>query len=982
MIDRLGPNGVGIFYGTGSGMDAAAFTAAERLQRKIGTKQRYTQLTIDGVAKPLVAELVGGFVGLNPRVDLDAVRLLVYVGINPVVSHGHTIATPEPVTFLRRLQEQAEVWVVDPRRSETAQHATGHLAARAGTDYAVFGYVARELLRDGMDEAYVAEWAIDVDRLREAVEPFTVELRVGDHRPAGGRARGVPRPPIRRAGRVAIETGTGVSMSRAANVTQWLTWVVMILTGSMNRPGGVWFHPGFVDRLDTVELPISPPEGRRGPGPDSRPDLHRYMGDYPCAGLPDEIERRQRRGVPQPRRQHGRLVPRHHEARARRSASSRRSCPSTSSTATPPSCRPTSCPVKDQLERADVTIWDFISRHLDVQYTPPVLAPIGERRSMWWVIAEIGRRLGHELFPELGPSPTDDDVLALRIARARVGFDELAAARYAQRDEERDDAWVDAHVRRLGGWRLAPQILVEQLAALGRLEVDSLVLVPRRQRRHLNAQLRYLGDRPEILVHPDDARRERRSTTARDVLRAVRARRDPRPGPHRRVRRSRPRERPPRVGRHERQRAHEQGRRRPDHRDAAATPASRSRCRPSRSVEHRPQLAPVALTPAAFASTVTSSTIASTMSQRSGTSSRHDDQPEVEGVEVALHRDVEALAVDDGRDGVVVQELGAGGVERLPGAGHVRDDQVDRHAVAAAQAGWRCAWPSAKTAGGGNWVKSVSVSAGTASKSCLASTIDSWTRRTRSSGSGSSTGSDAKIAGHPVGPPLRLLAGADRHRHHRHQRAVGKGVVVLEPGAQAAGADGHHHVVHGGAEGALDVLDGLQRHRPEREPAVRGDRRVERGAGRRQLGQRPDRLGRPSRSRPTFSTAPTGPRRPPRTWLAAATSTGLRVARPTSRAARTVSSTARPGLRTRPPSPRTIISPSEGTRSGRPRLGRRLDRVAGRIGVEHHRQQLDARGPVDGGVVHLGEHGEPAVGQALDDVALPERAPPVERAGR
>jgi anaerobic selenocysteine-containing dehydrogenase len=505
VLDRLGPDGLGIFYGTGSGMDAAAFTAAERLQRRIGTKQRYTQLTIDGVAKPLVAELVGGFVGLNPRVDLDSVGLLVYVGINPVVSHGHTIATPDPLTFLRRLQERAEVWVVDPRWSETAQHATGHLAARAGTDYAVFAHVARELLRAGMDEAYVAEWAIDVDRLREVVEPFTADL--------ASTITGLPETElagfvdaVRRAGRVAIETGTGVSMSRAANVTQWLTWVVMILTGSMNRPGGVWFHPGFVDRLDTSELPISPPEGRRGPGPDSRPDLHRYLGDYPCAGLPDEIGAgnvaaflnlggNMVASFPDTTK----LVPALRQLEAFVSLDILPGDTTELSTHV--------LPVKDQLERPDVTIWDFISRHLDVQYTPAVLAPIGERRSMWWVLAEIGRRLGHDLFPELGPAPTDDDVLALRIANARVGFDDLVGPRYVRRDEERDDAWVDAHLRRLGGWRLAPQLLVEQLAGLGRLETGPLVLVPRRQRRHLNAQLRYLGDRPEVLVHPDDARR-------------------------------------------------------------------------------------------------------------------------------------------------------------------------------------------------------------------------------------------------------------------------------------------------------------------------------------------------------------------------------------------------------------------------------------------------------------------------------------------
>src|SRR5688572_14406334 len=51
----------------------------------------------------------------------------------------------------------------------------------------------------------------------------------------------------------------------------------------------------------------------------------------------------------------------------------------------------------------------------------------------------------------------------------------------------------------------------------------------------------------------------------------------------------------------------------------------------------------------------------------------------------------------------------------------------------------------ANTAGGGNWAKSVSVSAGTASNSSFAPAIASWTRATRWTGSGSSVGSDAKI---------------------------------------------------------------------------------------------------------------------------------------------------------------------------------------------------------------------------------------------
>jgi len=64
----------------------------------------------------------------------------------------------------------------------------------------------------------------------------------------------------------------------------------MILTGSMNRPGGVWFRPGVAYQLEEFELPIPPPDGSFGPGPPSRRGTQSFMGEWPCAALPDEIE--------------------------------------------------------------------------------------------------------------------------------------------------------------------------------------------------------------------------------------------------------------------------------------------------------------------------------------------------------------------------------------------------------------------------------------------------------------------------------------------------------------------------------------------------------------------------------------------------------------------------------------------------------------------------------------------------------------------
>ncbi|HEU0172131.1 MAG TPA: molybdopterin-dependent oxidoreductase, partial [Acidimicrobiales bacterium] len=396
VVDRHGPGAVGVFFGSGVGMDAAGYRMAQALRAAIGTPARFSPLTIDGTAKVLVSDLVGGSVALNPRPDLERATFVMYVGCNPVVSHGHTVAMPDPVNTLRALRKRAEVWVVDPRRTETARLATHHPAPRPGTDHAVLAFLARELLTDGADRTVVERHTVDSDVLVRAVAPFTLEhaARIAD----------VPQDDlatllaaVRRAGPVVVETGTGVTMAAGANVTQWLAWALMIVTGSMNRPGGVWFHPGFGHKLEGLELPISPPEGGVfGPGPATRPEANAFLGEWPCAVLADEIRAGNIRAVlnlgghlvtafPDT----GDLVP----ALEALDVFATIEIIGNDTTALSTHVLPT----KDQLERADVTLWDHLSPRVAAQHTPAVVDPVGDRRSTWWVLAELGRRLGHDL---------------------------------------------------------------------------------------------------------------------------------------------------------------------------------------------------------------------------------------------------------------------------------------------------------------------------------------------------------------------------------------------------------------------------------------------------------------------------------------------------------------------------------------------------------------------------------------------------------
>ncbi|MBL7486864.1 molybdopterin-dependent oxidoreductase [Frankia sp. AgB1.9] len=501
IIDLHGPQAVGVFFGSGIGMDAAGYRMAQRLHAAIGTPAKFSPLTIDGTAKALISDLMGGSPALSGRPDYDNATFVLFVGSNPVVSHGHTVAMPNPTGTLRALRERAEVWVIDPRHTETARLASRHLAARPGADCAILAYLVREILRDGADREVIARSTQDSAVLAAAVEPFTLERAAHTADVSPDDLRDLL-DGVRRAGRLAVETGTGVTMAASANVTQWLGWALMAITGSLNQPGGAWFHPGFGHQLEKAVLPISPADGSFGPGPRSRPETQAFLGEWPCAVLADEINAGNIRAVlnlgghlvtafPDTER----LVPALRDLELFATIEIIENETTALSTHV--------LPTKDQLERADLTLWDALLPRVAAQHTPAAVEPVGDRRSVWWVLAEIGRRLGHQLADTTSAEVTDETMLARITARARRPFADIAAEHWIEVPHEVPAPWVDAHVERMGGWRLAPRLLVDQLAALE--PVESLVFTPRRQKRRLNSQLDHLGAVPEILLHPDDA---------------------------------------------------------------------------------------------------------------------------------------------------------------------------------------------------------------------------------------------------------------------------------------------------------------------------------------------------------------------------------------------------------------------------------------------------------------------------------------------
>lgn len=284
VIDAHGPNAIGVYFGSGLGMDASGYRMVDTFYKALGAPPKFSPLTIDGTAKLLVAMQVGGFPGLNPKTDNDNCDMLVYVGVNPMVSHGHNTGMFNPAGPIRAMAKRGEVWTVDPLFTETAKFSTRHIQPYPGKDYAILAWLAREVIDGGPMKP--AQPVQGLGELRAALDGFDLPTAAG--------IAGVPQQDlidllaaIRRRGHVVVETGTGVTMSKSANVTQWLAWVVMILTGRMNRKGGTWFHPGFITQFDSFELPVL--DDPFTPGPPTMPEVSGIFGDWPCAALPGEI---------------------------------------------------------------------------------------------------------------------------------------------------------------------------------------------------------------------------------------------------------------------------------------------------------------------------------------------------------------------------------------------------------------------------------------------------------------------------------------------------------------------------------------------------------------------------------------------------------------------------------------------------------------------------------------------------------------------
>lgn len=170
--------------------------------------------------------------GTSSYQEIEEADLIVLWGSNARETH--------PIFFhrvLKGVQRGAKLFVMDPRRSSSAQWAAEWLGLDVGSDIALANAMAREILAAGLENRDFIERATSgIDRFRAAVEPYTLDY--------AERVCRVPAAQIRefahayaRAGRAQICWTLGITEHHNAvdNVLALIN--LALLTGHVGRYG-------------------------------------------------------------------------------------------------------------------------------------------------------------------------------------------------------------------------------------------------------------------------------------------------------------------------------------------------------------------------------------------------------------------------------------------------------------------------------------------------------------------------------------------------------------------------------------------------------------------------------------------------------------------------------------------------------------------------------------------------------------------------
>jgi anaerobic selenocysteine-containing dehydrogenase len=244
----LSPDSIAMYVGTAAGFGVLHPVFAQGFMTGLGSKSMYASATQDCSNKFAVARQVYGFPFTQPFPDVKNTHCLVIVGANPVISKWSFLQVPNPGQHLKDIEKRGgKVFIIDPRRTETAKVAGEHVFIRPNTD--VFFYLSflnEVIVSQNLDYQLVSEFTSGFAQLAELVKDWTPEKTAEVTTIAPEKLREIVQHYLQAEG-AALYCSTGVNMGTNGSLAFWLQECINAITGNLDKIGGTLVGKGVMD---------------------------------------------------------------------------------------------------------------------------------------------------------------------------------------------------------------------------------------------------------------------------------------------------------------------------------------------------------------------------------------------------------------------------------------------------------------------------------------------------------------------------------------------------------------------------------------------------------------------------------------------------------------------------------------------------------------------------------------------------------------
>jgi anaerobic selenocysteine-containing dehydrogenase len=283
-----GRNAIATYLGNPTVHSYGAILFAPGFLRSLHTRNKFSATSVDQLAHHLAAYLMFGHQLVIPIPDVDRTGFLLMFGANPAASNGSMMTAPGMPQRLKDIRARGgKVFLIDPRRNETAALVDQHLFIRPGTDALFLLALLHVLFAEGLtDLGAPASFTAGLETISNLVAEFSPERVAAITGIDAVQTRDLARE-FAQAESAVCYGRIGVSTQEFGGLCQWLINVLNIVTGNLDRPGGAMFTMPAFD-------PVTAPEGVAPRGSFGRwhsrvRQLPEFAGELPVAVLAEEI---------------------------------------------------------------------------------------------------------------------------------------------------------------------------------------------------------------------------------------------------------------------------------------------------------------------------------------------------------------------------------------------------------------------------------------------------------------------------------------------------------------------------------------------------------------------------------------------------------------------------------------------------------------------------------------------------------------------